>query len=70
MKAAAICASDGHEYRRIGRILFGIFDFPHQRRYSRAEILDLLLEVQEAAQDQVDALNVRPLEGPRPCPPD
>ena len=47
--------SGRHQYRRIDRIFFRIFDFPHQRQYSWAEVLDLLLEVPGATEDQVDA---------------
>jgi hypothetical protein len=45
----AVRASGRREYRLADRILFGFFDFAHQRQYSRAEVFDLLLEVEEAA---------------------
>ena len=42
-------ASGRDQKRSVARILFGLLDFPHQRQHVGAEVLDLLLEVQEAA---------------------
>src|SRR3982074_1567264 len=44
-----------HEHGSPSPLVLGVLDLADQRQHPRSEVLDLLLEVQEAAEDQVHA---------------